>query len=151
MEQKINVRELEKNEIPAAPELVREVFAEFEAPDYSQEGVEEFNRSIHDDGYLSRLTVYGALLQNELAGVIATRNKGAHIALFFVKGELHRQGIGRKLFQTALSRCRSEKMTVNSSPFAVPVYRRLGFTATDAEQTVTGLRFTPMELKRHEF
>lgn len=40
---------------------------------------------------------------------------------------------------------RTEIMTVNSSPYAVPVYEKLGFHATGSEQTVNGLRFTPME------
>ena len=37
-------------------------------------------------------------------------------------------------------------MTVNSSPYAVPVYHKLGFKDTGSEQMVNGLRFTPMEL-----
>ena len=37
-------------------------------------------------------------------------------------------------------------MTVNSSAYAVAVYRKLGFEAVDTEQVVTGLRFTPMAL-----
>lgn len=33
---------------------------------------------------------------------------------------------------------------MHSSPYAVEVYRHLGFAPTDTEQTVNGLRFTPM-------
>ncbi|MEI3367845.1 GNAT family N-acetyltransferase [Clostridium sp. CAG:265] len=33
---------------------------------------------------------------------MATRNHGTHIALFFVDGKYHRQGIGKKLFKTVL-------------------------------------------------
>ena len=35
--------------------------------------------------------------------------------------------------------------TVNSSPYAVEVYRHLGFVPTDDEKSVDGLRFTPMQ------
>ena len=35
--------------------------------------------------------------------------------------------------------------TVNSSPYAEEVYQYLGFTQTDREQNVDGLRFTPMQ------
>ena len=35
--------------------------------------------------------------------------------------------------------------TVNSSPYAVEIYRHLGFVPTDDEQSVDGLRFTPMQ------
>ena len=91
------------------------------------------------------LCVYGAFVHGTLAGVLATQSGGSHIALFFVKGAYHRQGIGRRLFETALAACGAGKMTVNSSPYAVPVYHRLGFRDTDAEQVTDGLRFTPME------
>ena len=137
MEQSITFRELDKHEIGMAMELAWEVFMQFEAPEYSDEGINEFYRSIHDDDYVSRLRVFGALSGNE----------GTHIALFFVKGSRHRQGIGRMLFQTVMKNRPSGKMTVNSSPYAVPVYHRFGFTDTDIEQVVSGLRFTPMELK----
>ena len=36
-------------------------------------------------------------------------------------------------------------ITVNSSPYAVEVYRHLGFTPTGGEQNIDGLRFTPMK------
>ena len=40
--------------------------------------------------------------------------------------------------------------TVNSSPYAVEVYRHLGFVATDAEQCTDGLRYTPMRFEKGE-
>lgn len=77
--------------------LTWSVFQQYEAPDYTQEGVEEFYKSIHDEKYLSELCWYGAFIQKNLVGVIATRNAGTHIALFFVQGRYHRQGIGKQL------------------------------------------------------
>ena len=38
-------------------------------------------------------------------------------------------------------------MTVNSSPYAVPIYHKLGFYDVDSEQVVKGVRFTPMEFE----
>lgn len=122
----ICIRSINENEIEEALSLVWSVFMKYEAPDYSKEGVEEFHQSIHDEGYLSQLCMYGAL--------------------FFVDGKYHRQGIGKQLFQTIGKDCHSGKMTVNSSPYAVPVYHKLGFCDVDKEQVVNGLRFTPMEL-----
>ena len=49
MEQSITFRELDKHEIGMAMELAWEVFMQFEAPEYSDEGINEFYRSIHDD------------------------------------------------------------------------------------------------------
>ena len=38
--------------------------------------------------------------------------------------------------------------TVNSSPYAVPVYHKLGFIDMDSEQLSDGIRFTPMKFER---
>ncbi len=139
----LNVSIKRLDETQSALQLVWEVFQEFESPDYTQEGINEFYKSIHDENYISMLTMYGAFLNGELVGVIATRNNGRHIALFFVDGKYHRQGIGKQLFEAV----RTDKMTVNSSPYAVGIYRKLGFKAVDEEQSVNGLRFTPMTLE----
>ncbi len=138
------IREIDKTAFNEALSLVWRVFQEYEAPDYTQQGIDEFYKSIHDESFLSKLSIFGAYINEELVGVIATRNNGAHIALFFVDGDYHKQGIGRKLFKKVFEQSTSSRMTVNSSPFAVPVYRKLGFIDTDKEQTVNGLRFTPM-------
>ncbi len=127
--------------------LVWKVFLEFEAPDYSQEGIEMFKDIIHDDEYLSQLSCHGAYGEGKLLGVIATRQNNYHIALFFVDGNHHKEGIGRRLFEAAKFSCSSPKMTVHSSPFAVPVYGKMGFVQTDNEQIENGIRFTPMEMK----
>jgi len=37
-----------------------------------------------------------------------------------------------------------EKITVNSSPYAVKIYEKLGFVPDGNEQMVDGIRFTPM-------
>ena len=60
----------------------------------------------------------------------------------------HRWGIGRRLFEAMKQDYARKAFTVHSSPYAVEVYRHLGFAATGPEQTVNGLRFTPMEYKR---
>lgn len=145
MELNCCIRKINQEEIENALQLVRQVFDEYEAPDYTQEGVEEFYKSIRDEKYLSELCWYGAFIRGNLVGVLATRNAGSHIALFFVDAKYHRQGIGKQLYQAARIANHSGVMTVNSSPYAVPVYRKLGFKNTGSEQVVNGLRFTPME------
>ena len=44
----IEIRKLGQKEVAEALELVWKVFLEYEAPDYTREGVEEFDKSIHD-------------------------------------------------------------------------------------------------------
>ena len=142
----ICIKRVSESEKSVALNLVWKVFLEFEAPDYTQNGIDEFCKSIHDNTYLSQLTMYGAYYNNKIVGVIATRNCGTHIALFFVDKKYQRQGVGKKLFQTILEN-KISKLTVNSSPFAIPIYHKLGFKDTAEEQVINGLRFTPMEYK----
>lgn len=94
-----------------ALELVWEVFGQFEAPEYSQQGVEAFRQSIQDEAYLRQLVCYGAFVEEMLVGVMATRNQGTHIALFFVKAAYQRQGIGRALFDAVRENSTAEKIT----------------------------------------
>lgn len=138
------IREIAENEIDKALQLVWTVFLEYEAPDYTKEGIEEFKRSIHDPEYLSKLDLYGAFDRKELIGIIATRNQGNHIALFFVKGNRQGQKVGRALFLEVYKRNKSGELTVNSSPYATKIYHHLGFVDTDKEKVVNGLKFTPM-------
>ena len=40
---------------------------------------------------------------------------------------------------------REQAITLNAAPYGLPFYRKLGLRPTDTEQTVNGIRFTPME------
>lgn len=141
----MEIRRLTASEKSNAVTLVWEVFQEFEAPGYSPEGVDTFHRIIHTPETINRLEMYGAFEGQKLTGVLATRSSGTHISLFFVHSEHLRQGIGSKLFRHLTSNSTVEKITVNSSPYAVEVYHRMGFTDTDKELLTDGIRYTPME------
>lgn len=141
----MEIRLISNKDLIGVTKLVTDVFMEFEAPDYSEDGVKAFfDTAINNPDFMNNLAIYGAYVKNELVGVIATRSEGNHIALFFVDGAHHRQGIGRKLFETVLKNSTSNEITVNSSPYAKNIYHHLGFENTDVEQIVTGIRFVPM-------
>lgn len=91
------IRELKKNEIESALELVLTVFEKYEAPDYSEQGIKKFYKNIFDPEYLSMLRVYGGFVKNDIVGTIATRSNGNHIASFFVSEKYQQQGIGEAL------------------------------------------------------
>ena len=137
------VRRLRSEEVPAALELTWKVFQQFEAPEYTQEGIDFFHASLHDAQRIRALRFYGAFDGDELVGTLCMRQP-QHIGGFFVRAAYHRRGIGRALFQAMRQDYERQEFTVNSSPYAVEVYRHLGFAPTGAEQTVDGLRFTPM-------
>ena len=140
----MEIRKIREDEMSDALDLVWRTFLEFEAPDYSEEGIEEFRKSIYNKEWLSARDFWGAFDNEKLLGLIATRNYN-HIALFFVDGKHHKQGIGRKLFNKICELNESGFYTVNSSPYAKGVYEHLGFECTDSEQCVNGLRFYPMK------
>ncbi|WP_099470208.1 GNAT family N-acetyltransferase [Konateibacter massiliensis] len=141
----MEIRKIEEAEREKAIKLIDAVFMQFEAPDYSNEGVKTFkDTAIYNEDYMNELVMYGAYHNAILVGVIATRNEGNHIALFFVEGKHHKQGIGKMLFQKVLENRTSAEITVNSSPYAVKIYRCLGFVDTAKEQMRDGIRYTPM-------
>ncbi len=76
-----------------------EVFLQFEAPEYSKEGIWEFRGSLDDKERTRNLQFYGAFDGEQLVGTLCMREP-RHIGGFFVKADYHRKGIGRKLFET---------------------------------------------------
>ena len=148
----MEIRPLQRDDLINAVDLAWTVFQEFVAPYYSREGIEEFRRFISHDAIIKRfnkgeLSFWGCIADGDLVGVIATQAVN-HICMFFVKKEYHRRGIGRRLLQAVEEACKGQgniiEITVNSSPYAIEVYHRLGFVDTDKEQTVNGIRFIPM-------
>ena len=141
----IEIKRITDDKIPEALALAWKVFSEYESPDYSPEGTEEFNKCLHDEKYLSGIEYYGAFFGERLVGTIGIRAEKRHICFFFVDGKYHRQGIGTALFQYLLKDYPEETITLNSSPYGLPFYKAIGFVPTDEEQTVNGIRFTPMK------
>ncbi|NLI53610.1 MAG: GNAT family N-acetyltransferase [Clostridiales bacterium] len=139
----MEIRQITPNELDRALALVERVFMRFEAPEYSRQGIDTFLAFLQNAEAVGALTIYGAFWEGTLAGVLATRGN-SHIALFFVEAESQGKGVGRALFSAAAA-CAGDVMTVNSSPYAVEIYRHLGFVPLSGEQVTDGIRFTPMK------
>lgn len=144
----MTIKALSRKEIEDALPLVWEVFCQYEAKNYPEDGKEAFRQATHSREYLDMLSAFGAYDRDQLIGIIATRNGGAHIALFFVDGAYHRQGIGRKLLEACLKENDNSRVTVHSSEYAIEVYKRLGFVPTGEMQEDGGIRYLPMVLER---
>ena len=139
------IRKLSAEERATALDLAWRVFSEYESPDYSKEGTLEFKKCLHDEEYLAGIEYYGAFDGQRLIGLVGIRSERKHICFFFVDGKYHRQGIGTRLFKAVCQEYPDHIITLNSSPYGVPFYHALGFKDTDKEQTVNGIRFTPMK------
>lgn len=143
----IIIREMNKNEIDVVRKLVLDTFIEFEAPDYSEEGIQSFKDFIFDDEKFLNLKINVIEIEDKIVSMIAIRNR-THIALLFTNKDFHKKGLARKLFNDFKSSLKDgDKITVNSSPYAVEVYKKLGFEIIEPEQTVDGIRFTKMMME----
>ncbi len=143
----MEIKKLEKLEINKALKLIWDVFLECEAFNYNRRGVEEFRRFLDCRELINTFDIYGTYdAKKELVGVIGLQG-GQHICLFFVKKSYQKTGIGKMLFEKILSLVKDKELTVNSSPCAVNIYKKLGFKVTDNEQDINGIRFTPMIYK----
>ena len=124
---------------PEALTLIHKTFMQFEAPDYSEEGARSFEAFLNSKDQMAKLEMFGAYDDEKLVGIIS------HICLFFVDAKYQRLGIGRKLWEHILRNSEADRITVNSSPYAVEIYHRLGFQDLSCEQLADGIRYTPME------
>ena len=138
------IKLLSKTELHNAIPLVWKVFCEYEGVNYPEAGKQAFWEAIHSEEYLDMLTAYGAFENGKMTVIIATRNAGSHIALFFVDGKYHRQGIGRMLWNTVLADSTVNEITVHSSLYAVEVYKKLGFVPISDVQEDGGIQYIPM-------
>lgn len=146
------IRKLEMNEIDEALSLVWEVFLEFEAPNYPDEGIRTFeNTIIKNEEFKNRISsgdqiMFGAFYRNRLIGIasISLRN---HISLLFVHKDYHRKGVATSLFEHLLRDLKNrgiKKITVHSSRYEIPFYHKMGFKDLDVEQIKNGIPHTPM-------
>ena len=143
---------LEKDWEPAM-KLAWETFLVFEATEYTEEGIESF-RDFISDQWLKKMFLCGqyqmfvALDNEKLIGFITIRNEH-HISLLFVDKEYHYQGIGRTLIQKVgdylITEMGVDYMTVDSAPYAVEFYHKLGFWDLAPVQHKQGIIYTSMK------
>jgi len=133
---------------PEAIELIHRTFFRFEAPEYPIEGVKNFEAFLSDPDQMKALEFFGAFEEDELLGVIAAKENCSHVCLFFVEEKAQGKGVGRYLWEHLQKRSQAHRITVNSSPYAVEIYRHLGFRPLAEEQLSDGIRYTPMEYVR---
>ncbi len=151
-EEPIIYREMEQGEEEAVCTLVARVFDEFVAPEYEQEGRDEFFRFANPDAMEGRRRSGGFVLVARQAGELVGMLEFIlpdHISLLFVS--LRQRGVARELMARAVERAKLavptlSQLTVNSSSYAEVVYRRMGFLRSGETRTEHGIRYIPMTL-----
>ncbi len=87
-----------------------------------------------------------------LLGFISLKDR-TRISQFFVHPEHQRQGIGSALWQAALSASLASQgadLTVDSSQYALNVYRHFGFVADGPITQAGGVVYTPMRRRARD-
>lgn len=151
----MQICKLDVGRLDKAIELVRKVFDECDAEDYSPIGIQTFRHFVRRENIFQmfqngEMVFWGAYVKNDLVGVIAMRN-GFHISLLFVQPDYQRQGIAKRLVRCGIAYCMEQNpklshITVNSSPKGKKAYEAMGFYGLSPEQIKDGMRFTPMRI-----
>jgi len=136
-----------------AMQLAWKTFLQFEAKDYSPEGIRSFSDFVTDP-ILHQMFLNGdypmfvAVDGTRVVGMISLRSH-THISLLFVDESYHRQGVGSALIEKICFFLKWRKLedhvTVNAAPYGVGFYHKMGFKDTDEELILSGIRYTPME------
>ncbi len=143
-----------KQEWDDAMKLAWDTFLIYEAPDYSVRGVHNFRNFVRDP-LLKKMFTYGeyiaigAFSDRRMVGIIGVRNTN-HISLLFVDRDYHRNGIASSLIDRYVRDAKKKGITyvtVNSSPYAVDFYHKIGFVNIPDEVEKDGIKFTPMRLE----
>jgi len=148
-----NITQYRKGQEKAISSLVKKVYDEFVAPDYTEQGNQFFYNWIDPENIAQRqqeeISLFVATISEKIVGMIEIRDKN-HISLLFVDTAYQRKGIANELLKSALNNCRLndkslDKFYVHASPFSVPIYERLGFKATSEMKEEKGITYLPME------
>ena len=150
---RISIRPAYRDEWDDAMALAWRTFMQFEAHDFTPEGVESFQDFVTDTVLyrmfvLGSYQLFGAYDNNKMIGMLSLRGE-PHISLLFVDEKYHRMGIGRGMIEYVsryvLTEEGRDSITVNAAPYATGFYHRMGFVDTDVEQACDGIRYTPMK------
>lgn len=134
--------------------LVAKSFNEFIAPDFSEQGIEEFFLYSNPLSLKKRLEKdYFAIVaecDGRILGMIEIKGDN-HISMLYVDKDFHHKGIASNLVKKALEEISensrvSNDISVNSSRYAVQFYESLGFIQYEDEKSVYGVIHTPMML-----
>ena len=100
---RISIRPAYRDEWDDAMALAWRTFMQFEAHDFTPEGVESFQDFVTDTVLyrmfvLGSYQLFGAYDNNKMIGMLSLRGE-THISLLFVDEKYHRMGIGRGMIE----------------------------------------------------
>jgi len=149
----MQTREATIADAPAISGLILPLAETYIAHEFPPEGAANLLASMEPgaiEGYMmSGFKYHVAEEDGAVVGVVGVRDN-SHVYHLFVADEFRGLGIARQLWCVARDGCREAgnagEFTVNSSRFAVEMYRKFGFTETGPPETKNGVTSIPMKL-----
>ena len=150
----IQIDKYQKGDETKIYQLIKKVYDEFVASDYTSEGNIFFYNWIQPAETAKRQSEGRIMLvaksKKNIVGVIEIRDYN-RISLLFVDKEYQGQSIAKNLFHKSLESCIQKDSTitkfyVNASPFSIPIYKKLGFIEVNSLQENNGIKYLPMEI-----
>jgi N-acetylglutamate synthase-like GNAT family acetyltransferase len=146
-------REARITDARAISELIRPLAEKHIACELSPEGASNLLASMEPraiEGYMTSGFKYHVAEDNGVViGVVGVRDN-SHLYHLFVADDYRGRGIAHDLWRVARAGCVEAgnvgEFTVNSSRFAVEMYRRFGFVETGPPETKNGVTSVPMKL-----
>ena len=154
----MTIREAMPEDANAISALVTSLASFFLADPDDAEAAAPFFATITPEairGYIAggRFCYHVAESGSELAGTVGVRD-ASHLYHLFVADRFHGRGLAARLWSEAKCAARASgnpgRFTVNSSLYAVTVYKRFGFVETGPEVQKDGLAFVAMTLDERE-
>jgi GNAT superfamily N-acetyltransferase len=119
-------------------------------------GADEFLTTISPEAisrYISgaNFQYLAGFVDQALVGVVAVRDN-KHLYHLFVSPQFQRRGYAKALWKAAMDKAielgNPGEFTVNSTPFAAPVYESFGFEALGPKVETKGIAYIPMRYSR---
>lgn len=159
----VTIRRYRESDAPGAGRLIADTFSEFNLSFASPAQRERLLGPFQHAGSLEKLhqeaiarvirseMVFVAEVDGEIVGIL--RGRTDRLASLFVRGDYHRQGIGRRLvarFEEACVRQGATEVKVAATLYAVPFYQEVGYRKTTGVRSGrsfegTGLMYQPMK------
>jgi GNAT superfamily N-acetyltransferase len=130
--------------------LIEAAFAGGIAPHFGEQGHVTFLNFIKPEVIAARLSADNeawVAVGDARAIVGYAELAGDHLKMLFVRHELQRTGVGRRLLKFLRVFRKGHMVSVNAAPNADAFYLAMGFRPTGPKQHQDGIVFTPMEMK----